>query len=200
MTRVAFDIDGVLADFHAAYRATLIDVSGRDLIPAREQPPCWDYAQTYGYTAEEDTRAWERINRSPTFWVNLNPLPAAKGFLRQIQRWLDACGEREVYFVTSRTGVALKRQTEQWLHDHGIQYPSVVVTSATNKAAVCHALGCHWLVEDSSANLFTLYEHPQPRITKGALLRARYNEADIPALRAQGAVILDKLNDFWRHI
>lgn len=166
--RIGLDIDGCLADFNSAYRQTLLDVSGRPLIPEGFQPPLWDYAPFYGYTPEEDKRAWDRIKTNTRFWQTLQPLPGAEDLLE-----LANVVNGDVYFLTNRPGTTAKRQTETWLRFYGLWEPTVLIAPG-NKGKIAEGLQLTDLIDDRPENCFAVaYESP---LTKVFLRAASYNE------------------------
>lgn len=122
MTRLAIDVDGVLADFNRGYRDVLH--KGRKLIPHSFSPTKWNYAsEEYGYTKVEENAAWEYI-KDPvnSFWARLAPLAGAEKFLERLADRLGSVYRSralEVIFVTTRPGDDAKRQTENWIKHHG---------------------------------------------------------------------------------
>jgi hypothetical protein len=151
MRRLGIDIDGCLADFNRAYQAILPKVTGRDLFPpdAYKDPPCWSWEEHFGYTDEETRRVWDTILASSTFWFGLDPLPRALEALNRLNDLAD--DGADVYFLTHRMGAHAKQQTEAWLHQYGMDMPTVILVE--DKAAVINALSLDFFVDDKAATI-----------------------------------------------
>ena len=150
MTRYGCDVDGVLADFNIAFIQRVIDINAKDLFPPRPfDIPTWDYPQSYGYTQLEVSDAWASIIRDRTFWQNLPAYEDTKKFLAQLSA--ESIKGNDVYFITSRPGVAAKYQTEWWLTVHGfICTPTVLISSQKGKCV--SALQCDKYIDDRWEN------------------------------------------------
>jgi len=202
---IGIDIDGVLANFNKAYRAKLIEVTGRDLIPEEvcrsgklgEEPPVWNYAPHYGYTKDEDRATWKAIRESGTFWESLAQLPDADDFLwdLDVRAETDPPSERpEVYFITTRPGTDVKGQTVRWLSESGIvNFPTVLITRG-DKGQLAAGLGLTHFLDDKPENCIDVtLARPECAVF---LLSCKYNEADQPRCRNYGITVVYSLSDF----
>lgn len=177
--RIGFDIDGVLADFVPAYQKLHVDVTGRDtFLPGDNvDPPIWDWPELRGYTRKETSDVWGRIGPDPTFWLNLAPMSNV-GTLRKIIKHLERT--HEVYFITSRSGNRVKRQTEIWLFEHlgyplncpGV-WPTVLIVGSNEKGAMCKALKLDLYIDDNWDNVVDCAK-TAPK-TRTFLLNRKYN-------------------------
>lgn len=159
--RVGFDMDGVLADFGAAFRDIEDDLFGADTTgpppnateEEKEQTP--DRNLNPAASAKESDRrrraVWDRIRATPDFWTTLKPTdPDA---VRQLHALMLQCGW-EVVFITQRpstAGETVQRQTQRWLVQQGFDMPSVVVIAGSRGAAI-NALRLTHHVDDSPQN------------------------------------------------
>lgn len=145
---LAFDIDGCFADFTTTYGELLIKTSGKDLLPPGWRtdpnfPSVWYWEREAGY-GEWESKVWtEIILPGDKFWKELKPLPSADMTLRHINRLAK---QHDVYFLTHRPGKSAKSQTEEWLYEFGINYPTVIVTG--DKAPILKAIGADFFVDD----------------------------------------------------
>jgi hypothetical protein len=167
-------MDGVLADFSAAFREYGTRLFGpAEPAPkplgqrrqAGDQPETEEERQA---AAERDAREriendralrrredkiWAVIESTPDFWMTLKP--TEEGVVRRINelafkhRW-------EVFFITQRPateGDTVQRQTQRWLVEQGFELPSVLVINGSRGAAA-KAIRLDYHVDDNSQNCF----------------------------------------------
>lgn len=157
---VAFDMDGVFADFSSAYHDVETRLFGPGVSTAAGQPE--DERGRFSSTGASMRRhikrhyrrraaIWDTIRDTPDFWVTLKPLREdAIGRLHRLaieHRW-------EVFFITQRPstlGETVQRQTQRWLREHGFDLPSVLVTPGSRSAAAS-LLSLDYYVDDSAIN------------------------------------------------
>lgn len=183
MLRIGFDVDGVLANFVRIYQQLFVKHTGIDLFKPGdiEDPPCWDWPQYRGYDAAAVKTVWGIIKTDPAFWMKLEPLPDAsllRMFIRQLER------KHEVYYITSRVGDRVKRQSEMWLFEQ-LRYhftvgpevwPTVLISS--DKGACAKALKLDVYVDDNMDNVNgCALKSPQ---TRTYLINRRYNALGAP--------------------
>ncbi len=157
--RVAFDLDGVLADLGTAYDAVAAKVeatratsSGRDTTTPGEAGDQSDTddddTATSSSVPVSSAETWEAIHAIPDFWTTLAPLEP--GGIERIQatairhRW-------ELFFFTQRPatrGDTVQRQTQRWLVEHGVDLPSVIVTRGS-RGTLAAALHLDVLIDDT---------------------------------------------------
>ena len=186
--RIGFDVDGVLANFTSAYQDLFIKTTGRNLFAAgdRVDPPTWDWPTLRGYTDAETAAVWDVINTSETFWLNLADAPGMST-LHTMIRHLE--NKHEVYFITQRTGISPKRQTEIWLvqqlHYPIYSLPTVLIVGKHMKGTVVRALQLDAYVDDNLDNVIDCCM--MSPTTRTYLLDRGYNRDDTNwrALRAQ---------------
>lgn len=148
--KIGFDIDGVLADFNAAFIDRCVKVAGKDLFPPRPFIiPEWHYPQVYGYTDEELKAVWAHIESDAFFWRDLRPYPGVVDILRWAESRRAFFGD-EITFITARPGVRAKLQTEQWLQAHEMHVPTVIVSA--DKGLCARTLNLDAYVDDRDVN------------------------------------------------
>jgi hypothetical protein len=164
--RIAFDMDGTLADLSSAYA----EVEDRLFGPANadheqpapeereveqheeEDPPRSGERRSWPRdSAYHRDRVWRTIELTPNFWTTLRPLE--KG---AIERLYQLTGEHnwEVFFVTQRPATAggtVQWQTHKWLVEQGFLMPSVIPLSGGRGRAAA-ALRLDYLVDDTPQN------------------------------------------------
>jgi hypothetical protein len=170
--RIGCDLDGVLADFAAAYHEVELRLFGPGEA-ARAGNPEEEHEQSD--PAEEPSRrdaarrhrrrsdaVWAAIKATPDFWTSLKPIePNAVRRLYALMlehRW-------EVFFITQRPatlGDTVQRQTQRWLVAQGFDLPSVLVIPGSRGAAAA-ALSLHYHVDDSATNCVDIKSESKAR-------------------------------------
>jgi hypothetical protein len=201
--RIAFDMDGVLADFASAFReygTRLFGPAVPDQTYANQRRLPGDQPETEEArqaAAEQDARdriasaralrrrddaVWQSIESTKDFWTTLTPTDA--GAVRRIHtlmlrdRW-------EVFFITQRPftdGETVQRQTQRWLVDQGFDLPSVLVISGSRGAAA-KALRLDYHVDDNAQNCFDVISEST---AKPILIVPASNEPAILSARKLG--------------
>jgi 5' nucleotidase, deoxy (Pyrimidine), cytosolic type C protein (NT5C) len=164
--RVAFDMDGTLADLRAAYAEVEDRLFGRASAdheqPAPEEreveqheeeepPPPAERRSRRRDSVYHRDRIWRTVESTPNFWITLKPLE--KG---AIERLYQLTGEHnwEVFFITQRpatAGATVQWQTHKWLVDQGFLMPNVIPLSGGRGRAAA-ALRLDYLVDDTPQN------------------------------------------------
>ena len=199
--KVGFDIDGVLANFYVAYQEKMIEVTQRDLFRPGDDldPPTWDWDTFRGYTKEEHRSTWDAIVGDRNFWFYLSSLPFA-GSVGDI-----STKHHDVYFITNRVGVAVKRQTEHWLKTVlGVAIPTVLITSdqtGVDKGVIADALKLDAYVDDKAENVNQVVMHSDN--TRTYLLNRCYNqpvdEAGVENHVDNRVIRINSLNTFFQN-
>jgi len=178
--RIGFDCDGILANFIPAYQALTVKVAGCDLFAPNDvnHPPCWDWPQYRGYSADTMAAVWQRIATSPNFWLGLEPIWDSMNTLALCIEDLEQ--NHDVYFITARPGYRAKRQTESWLktylpYDDDAIHPTVLLSN--NKGAAAKALKLDAYVDDNLDNVKAVLQESQQ--TRVYLLNKSYNQGDV---------------------
>lgn len=179
--RIAFDMDGTLADLSTAFHQiedrlfgpyeaehTQPQPEAREEEQEAEQRAAHESASTS--TSENDPAAqarerlaqaralrrhndiiWHAIESTPDFWTTLKEME--EGIVRRL--WEAAQKNRwEVFFITQRpatAGESVQFQTQRWLREQGFELPSVLPLSGSRGKAI-QALKIDFLVDDTPKN------------------------------------------------
>jgi hypothetical protein len=174
--RIAFDMDGTLADLSSAYAEVeerlfgAADEEAKHPAPeVREQEQQTAAAAAAAAQVEQERReddrrtttrimmtrnrdrVWRTIEATPNFWTTLKPLENGA-----VKRLYQLTGELnwEVFFITQRPATAggtVQWQTHKWLVEQGFNTPSVIpLSGGRGKAAA--ALRVDYLIDDTPQN------------------------------------------------
>ena len=191
--RIAFDMDGTLADLSSAYAEVEEGLFGsgttehdRPAPETREQEQHAENetpAATIGDKPRPERRSmrrssrhreqvWHAIEETPDFWTTLKPLEPGV-----VKRLYDLTCEHnwEVFFITQRPATAggtVQRQTHAWLVEYGFATPSVIPLSG-GRGRCAAALHLDYLVDDTPQNCVDVLSDSSTR----AILRV---DADDP--------------------
>jgi phosphoglycolate phosphatase-like HAD superfamily hydrolase len=165
--RVAFDMDGTVADMYSVLRREaerLFGTAGQPAAaplgtdpapppaPAAAQGPASPpVVEALHLTPRQQRQLWERVASIENFW---DSLPEEEpGIIARIaetartRRW-------EVLFITTRppsAGDTTQLQTQRWLHAHGFALPSVFVVQRS-RGKLADALQLDAVVDDRPEN------------------------------------------------
>ncbi len=188
--RIAFDLDGVLADLHqpfvqAALRlfpeldATSIGAADVGASPpdVEEFPSESETADSHvALTSRQAEAVWKHLGAIDNFWESLSehePGAIAKlALLTEERRW-------EVIFITSRprsAGRTVQRQSQRWIQHLGFPMPSVFVVHGS-RGRVADALRLDVVVDDKPENCLDVVLESKA----GAILVWRGSEGSVPA-------------------
>lgn len=191
--RIAFDLDGVLADLHAPFVQAAVQLFpelDRTAIRAQDigaSPPDSDDAAALAGEAPEATEdvpmsssqtaaVWRHLGGVPDFWEGLKEIePGAIARLARVaeqRRW-------EVLFITSRprsAGRTVQRQSQRWLERCGFPLPSLYVVHGS-RGQIAAALQLDIVVDDRPDNCLDVVLESRA----GAILVWRGNQAAVPA-------------------
>lgn len=165
--RVGLDIDGVLADFNQSFRKLIHEVSGKELIPAKDYTPVWHYPQHYGYTSKEINKVWDVI-KTTSFWLDLAPYENLNPVWDKIFELEKS--QVDFYFITSRVGQQVKHQTEEWLMRHLGVFPTVLISE--RKGHIARGLDLDYFLDDKPEN----WEDVDATGTEAYLINRQWNK------------------------
>lgn len=204
--RIAFDLDGTLANLDAA-----LDAVTRQLFPRPDvrtaggstgsqgednrntatpavdeelsaeeeelEPP-----EVRALTRRQQSEIWATVRRTTNFWETL--AETEPGIVGRIAREADQRGW-EVIFITQRPGSegdTTQRQSQRWLASHGFDLPSVYVLGAgASRGKVAAALSLDVVVDDRTENCLDVKVDSKAR----AFLVCREPNANITANAAR---------------
>ena len=136
--RLAFDLDGTLADMDAALRREAARLFG-------------GAPRISELTDAQARRLWKHVSVIEGFWATLAEIEpgavARLAALRALHGW-------EVIFLTQRpasAGETSQVQSQRWLEAHGFELPSVFVMSGS-RGKVADALALDAVVDDRPEN------------------------------------------------
>jgi FMN phosphatase YigB (HAD superfamily) len=186
--RIAFDMDGTLADLSTAYSEVEERLFGESAVVEHEQPaPEAREAEQHADAAAQSQaeideerrqndrrqaarmvtrnrdRVWRTIEATPNFWTTLKPLENGS-----IKRLYDLTGEHnwEVFFITQRPATAggtVQWQTHKWLVEQGFRTPSVIPLSG-GRGKAASALKLDFLVDDTPQNCVDVISDSSTRV------------------------------------
>jgi hypothetical protein len=203
--RIACDLDGTVADMDAALQHHAEQLFGADVdlhmdpalpLPVLQSPKNFgpedadaaaaqqpaadvpDEAPKRCLTDKERRALWAHVGRVENFWSSLEEIEP--GSVARLNRLVVEHGW-EVIFLTQRpacAGDTTQRQSQQWLTQHGFDYPSVfVMNGSRGKVADALALdaviddrpnNCLDVVTDSTARAFLVWRDDPNRTPPGA--------------------------------
>lgn len=152
--RIGVDVDGVLADFNKSFIERIVQITKRDLFPSRPfEIRTWYYPEAYGYTDGELATVWSAIRTDPYFWTSLSAYPETRAALRYLDERISF-GD-DVYFITARAGLDVKRQTETWLSSRWPyqRMPQITVLISEHKDLCAKALNLDVYIDDRDYNV-----------------------------------------------
>ena len=160
--RLAFDLDGTLADMDMALRREAAHLFGAAPRIAE-------------LTDAQARRLWKHVSEVEDFWATLAEIePGAVARLAA----LAALHGWEVIFLTQRPasgGETSQVQSQRWLQAHGFELPSVFVMSGS-RGKVADALALDAVIDDRPENCLDVITDSNAR----ALLVWRDTPATVP--------------------
>jgi hypothetical protein len=178
--RVAFDLDGTVADMYSALRREAERLFGRDQL---SKPVSKDAAPPVAegeaenaedattnlamdelhLTARQQMQLWDHVRKTANFWATLPELEP--GIIARIGK---AAVERrwEVIFLTTRPSTAgelTQMQSQRWLEAKGFRFPSVYVVRRS-RGRIADALQLDVVVDDRPENCLDVAVESKARV------------------------------------
>jgi hypothetical protein len=169
--RIAFDLDGTVADMYDALHKEAEKLFGEEaLAKARYKPPpapasdgkepekeaeqpdgAASAMEELRLTARQQMQLWDHVKKIENFWTTLPELEP--GIIARIAK---TAAERrwDVLFITTRpstAGETTQLQSQRWLDAHGFRYPSVYVVHRS-RGRIADALQLDMVVDDRPEN------------------------------------------------
>jgi len=178
--RIAFDMDGVLADMESALAEHAEGLFGGDdstaSAPAEAPDIVAPILAKLSITPRQERRLWDRVEATENFWQCLNEIePGIVARLHALsveRRW-------EVIFLTKRpatTGATAQIQTQRWLEARGFSLPSVYVVQRS-RGQIAAALALDFVIDDRPENCLDVAVDSKAR----PILVWRDDETQLPA-------------------
>jgi hypothetical protein len=196
--RLAFDLDGVLADMDGELvrqaEGLFGDALARRPVAGSRPPPPADTALpivSLPMTMRQTRRLWHHVETVENFWESLEEIePGVIARLAAIaaeRRW-------EIIFLTKRpesAGLTAQLQTQRWLESKGFRLPSVYVVQGS-RGRIAAALHLDFVVDDRPENCLDVVVDSKAR----AILVWRGDEKQLPvAARRLGIGVVTTLDE-----
>jgi len=141
--KISFDLDGVLCDFSREAVKAIRALYRHDL-PADYEHEVWSFANILEPGQWDD--CFKFIMQQDNFWTYLPPF---KENVAAVREYIDAHGDRDVYFLTARPecrGGSARHMTSLWLMDMGLPFHNLIMSpshSAKPALMVEHGIQAH---------------------------------------------------------
>jgi beta-phosphoglucomutase-like phosphatase (HAD superfamily) len=157
--RVAFDLDGTVADMHAAMARVATEMFA-NADPSGGPSPDSASPNAEGelpsladlnLTARQQAQLWNRVRKIENFWAGLPE--TEPGIIARIAQ-TAAARRWDVLFITTRpsaAGETTQLQSQRWLEAHGFPLPSCFVVTGS-RGKVAEALTLDAVVDDRPEN------------------------------------------------
>lgn len=184
--RLGFDIDGVLADFRAAFRAAAVEIVHGEVeeFDPGETPP----GQS-PLSPDDVRRVWDHIAKAPNWWMEIDAYEPEQ--IARLYSLTRAAGW-EVFFMTKRppsAGDSVQFQTQWWIERFGFYLPSVL-TVPGSRGDVANALRLDLLVDDQ---LINCVEVVSASPTKAILMQRTHDSAARERATSRGIGVVSTL-------
>lgn len=205
--RVAFDLDGTLADMEQVLRREAARLFGSATAPAIDETAASPDDSSRGaaeltaadlpaspnidLTSRQWARLWAHARKTEDFWLSLPEIDqgivAHIAALALARRW-------DVLFVTTRPtvkGQPTQLQTQKWLQQHGFAFPSVFVVQRS-RGLIAAALELDALVDDRLENCVDVALESK---ATPILIRRSSGSTPTPESRPSGVRVVASIRD-----
>ena len=190
--RIAFDLDGVLADLHTPFvRAAVrlfpeLDPAALDADEGTSSPPADASAPpdqdappalpSLALSRHQSEAVWRELAATENFWETLQEIEP--GMIARLAALADERGW-EILFITSRPrskGRTVQRQSQRWLAERGFPLPSAYVVHGS-RGRIADAMAIDVVIDDRADNCLDIVLESKA----GALLVWRATAGSAPA-------------------
>src|SRR5258708_689387 len=186
--RLGFDIDGVLADFRAAFRASAIRIVRGDV---EDFDPGESPQGASPLSPEDVRRVWDHIAKARNWWMEIDAYEPDQ--IARLYSLTRAAGW-EVFFLTKRppsAGDSVQFQTQWWIERFGFYLPSVL-TVPGSRGEIANALRLDLLVDDQ---LINCVEVVSASPTKAILMQRTHDSVARDHATSRGSGVVSALAD-----
>lgn len=188
MSTIAFDIDGVLANFTRGFTRVGHRIFGTPVGDTSTQES-WDFhlypaLQLDKVQSGFDGPIWTAIKESPDFWALLDPINVS--VMHRINKIQNKI------FITNRPGINTVEQSRYFLETWGIEEPEIIVASKKGPVAVEREVVA--VIDDLYTNIVDI-KAAVPTCYAG-LLYCNYNRVHFDTIRELGGEILLSVDQF----
>jgi hypothetical protein len=208
--RIAFDLDGVLADMDSELRRQAESLFGEPIeseVPGRADddegsaagdtdaiadpaPEFTPPATRLHLTRHQQRRLWQHVRSIENFWERLEE--TEPGIVGRLAALTSSC-RWEIIFLTKRpdsAGVTAQQQSQRWLEEKGFRMPSVFVVQGS-RGRIAAALDLHIVVDDRLENCLDVVTDSKAR----AILVLRAGETHPSAALRLGIGVVTSVGD-----
>ncbi|HYT66975.1 MAG TPA: hypothetical protein VEL51_11175 [Vicinamibacterales bacterium] len=186
--RLGFDVDGVLADFRAAFRAVATRITHGD-------PHDFDDMSSpqsdVPLSQDEVRRVWDHIAKTPNWWMEIEAYEPEQ--IARLYGLARAAGW-EVFFLTKRppsAGDSVQFQTQWWIERFGFYLPSVL-TVPGSRGEIANALRLDLILDDQ---LINCVEVVSASTTKAILMQRTVDAVARDHATSRGIGVVSNLAD-----
>lgn len=201
--RIAFDLDGTLADMASALAVEAeklfghvstrpdVDPSTTPDLPEEGRESVTPVLSRFTLTDQQRAKLWRRVEKIPDFWTTL-----AETEPGIVERLAKVAAERrwEVIFLTTRplvAGATTQVQSQQWLDAHGFRWPSVFVVQRS-RGRIADALALDAVVDDRTENCIDVATQSKAH---AILVHPGSDESPLPGARQLGVRVVKSISD-----
>ena len=151
---IAFDLDGVLANFHFSFSLIANGLFGTPVIKDINEVRKYRWQDYTSITSKQVSEVWRKIDESNIFWENLDSLINED----TSKRLINLSNDNTLFFVTARKhkrvqGCSIIKQTNKWINKNldGLTGYSVIPTF--KKGHILNAIEANYFIDDNVENI-----------------------------------------------